>query len=292
MQTIVNESAQVSFNNADFNLAGGDVNRIAVNVTVSNQPTQDSPSKLLWYFGQWLLGRTPVEPPVSAGLPLAAKASKDLASGLTERSSAPRTNDDNGNPGEVADDIEIIPLDRLDIRAELSRTAAPIRMPHEIYVSHLYPHGYGYPCANPKPRGDPIKIGDIGLLAGDRFDVLQDLYQLPQDFTGNLPGRMPQIRSEDIFEAGKCITSGVGSCYTTWCADQVTMNEITIHCCDQEGAALVRTSPAELSELQPKDRRRLHRYLCENAAALLDFLSESQDLSPGCSIYVVTGTIL
>ena len=101
-------------------------------------------------------------------------------------------------------------LERLDIRTELSRTAAPVRMAHEIYVSHLYPAGHGYPCANPRPLGQPIEIGDIGVLDGDRLDVLENLFALPSSFS-SVP--TPTIVHEPgVFAEGDCVTGGVDSC--------------------------------------------------------------------------------
>lgn len=282
---IVNESTEVSFNNTDINMAERDVNRISVDVTVNNAPT-------LWsILGQWLLSPRQI-PFVLATENIQEGPASKSTQGPSSFVTTPRIEGGDIVAERSAEDIEIIPLDRLDIGAQLSQVAAPVRMPHEIYVSHLYPEGHGYPCANPKPKATPIKIGDIGLLVSGRLDVLQNLYQLPESFSSKRPGPMPEIWNEDIFEEGECITPEAGICQTTWHEDGETINEITIRCCDQEGALLVITSPAELSEIESEDLRELRQYLCENASLLLNFLRREHRLLQGSSIYVVTGTIL
>jgi hypothetical protein len=89
-------------------------------------------------------------------------------------------------------------------------------MPHDIYVSHLYPRGYGYPCANPKPRGKPLKIGDIGLITNDRFKVLENLFALPQTFLGGNLVPIPTVTCDpEYIEQGHCITGGIDECKVT-----------------------------------------------------------------------------
>lgn len=106
-----------------------------------------------------------------------------------------------------------VPLDHPDRHAQLSLSAATPRMPHDIYVSHLYRRGHGYPCANPKPWGDPVKIGDIGLIASDRFNVLENLYSLPDSFLCGTPvPTTPIVFEPAVFEEGDCITGGIDEC--------------------------------------------------------------------------------
>ncbi|KAH6916495.1 hypothetical protein BKA70DRAFT_487888 [Coprinopsis sp. MPI-PUGE-AT-0042] len=185
-----------------------------------------------------------------------------------------------------------VPLDHLDIHTQLAFGATPVRMPHEIYIKHLYPQGYGYPCANPKPWGDShVKIGDIGLIVSDRFNVLDNLYCLPESFLCGKPVPVaPIVYDPEVFGEGSCITGGVDGCEVKMSAHQSSIDEITFSCCQKEGAILAVTSPAELREV--KDHSLLRRYLCENAASLFAFLAEHHALPHGSSIYVVTGTIL
>jgi hypothetical protein len=90
-------------------------------------------------------------------------------------------------------------------------------MPHEIYVSHLYPQGYGYPCANPKPWGDThVQIGDIGLITSDRFMVLENLYSLPETVLQGDPAPVaPTVYDPEVLRAGDCVTGGVDECEIT-----------------------------------------------------------------------------
>ncbi|KAH6890788.1 hypothetical protein BKA70DRAFT_867374 [Coprinopsis sp. MPI-PUGE-AT-0042] len=295
--SMVKESGQVSISDSNLTMAGGHVSHIAVNIALNNQPTPEPIPRSLWsrLLGEWLTGPQP-SPSLSLAAPSSRVPENTGHNPLDDCILPPPLPTNSHQPavtyGESNRDIDIVPLDHLDVNAQLALSAAPVRMPHDIYVSHLYPRGHGYPCANPKPWGDPVKIGDIGLMAGDRFNVLENLYSLPESFLFGKPVPAPPIVCDpEIFEEGDCITGGIDACEVKMSeTDQTIVDEITVRCHQKEGAFLAVTSPAELREV--KNHNALRQYLCENAAQLFECLMEHHAVSRGSSIYVVTGTVM
>ena len=69
------------------------------------------------------------------------------------------------------------------------------------------------------PWGEPIQIGDVGLLESDGFNVLQNLYSLPDSFVHDAPvPSVPIVCNPEIFVEGDTVTGGVSRC-------QVKMSE-------------------------------------------------------------------
>jgi hypothetical protein len=85
-------------------------------------------------------------------------------------------------------------------------------LPHDIYVRQLYPRGYGYPCANPRPRRRPVKLGDIGFLDGGRLCVLENLYTLPENVLEEQPPILSSFHENDAFAEGHIVTGGIDDC--------------------------------------------------------------------------------
>ncbi|KAH6916301.1 hypothetical protein BKA70DRAFT_483570 [Coprinopsis sp. MPI-PUGE-AT-0042] len=279
--SMIKESGQVSVKDSNLTMAGGHVNHIAVSIALNRQPSPEPIPRSLWLrtLGEWLLGpQTRLIPP-----------NPPLLEAPEGHALSPRVPLNNGGE-DINNGIDIVPLEHLDIHAQLALTAAPVRMPHEIYVKKLYPRGHGYPCANPRPRGAPIKIGDIGLLASDRFKALQNLYNLPESFLGGHPvPEVPLICDPNIFVEGDTVTGGTDGCTVKMTKCQTAVDAFTFHCCQEEGAVLAITSPAELEEMEENDS--LREYLCQHADRLFNFLVEKYRVPEGSSIYIVTGTI-
>ncbi|KAH6890809.1 hypothetical protein BKA70DRAFT_1408771 [Coprinopsis sp. MPI-PUGE-AT-0042] len=288
--SIIRESGGVRVNDSNLTMAGGHVNHLAVNVSLNSQPFPEPIPQSLWLrtLGEWLLGSpTPLTapyPPASIALPSTSgpRAVESVESCTTSPSSSSHND---SSREQLSHGIDIVPLEHLDIHAQLALAAAPVRMPHEIYVRHLFPRGHGYPCANPKPRGEPVKIGDIGLLTSDRFPtfkVLQNLYTLPESVLGGHPVPAVSITHDpNMFLEGDTITGGLDGC-------TVKMSDSLMR--TQEGAALAITSPAELQEMEENDT--LRDYLCQHVGRLFEFIAETHRIPEGSSIYIVTGTIV
>ncbi|KAH6916295.1 hypothetical protein BKA70DRAFT_1255265 [Coprinopsis sp. MPI-PUGE-AT-0042] len=184
--SIIKESGQVSVSDSNLTVAGGHANHIEFNITLSTQPSPETKPPVepmprsLWsmLLGKWLVGpqTTPLLPlaPPNPGVP-ETPSHEPMEGRPCPPPLLPSTHSSGIAYCETANKIEVVPLNHLDIHAQLALSAAPVQMPHEIYVSHLYPRGHGYPCANPKPRGDPVRIGDIGFVASDQFNVLVNL---------------------------------------------------------------------------------------------------------------------
>jgi hypothetical protein len=86
-------------------------------------------------------------------------------------------------------------------------------MPHETYTRQLYSAGHGYPCANPNPWGERVKIGDVGVLSDGGLNVLENIYALPDSFLqGESVPVMPMVTDRNAFMEGDAITGGVDDC--------------------------------------------------------------------------------
>lgn len=299
---IVNESAQVSINDSHLSTAGGYVNNIEVNISLGGQLAPDTTSRSLWsrIFGDWLLGLAHVSSlqfftPSSSQVPT-ARVPVDGCVPLPSESVPTGTTDPNDAAHEEAvqgpfNSFNIAPLDYPDVYERLSLPTAPTRMPQEIYVRQLYPQGHGYPCANPMPWGEPIQIGDVGLLESDGFNVLQNLYSLPDSLVHEAPvPTAPIVCNPEFFVEGDTVTGGISRCQVRMSEGQMVVDEVMIQSSQGEGAVLVATSPAELRKMRNTDG--LRSYLCQNASRLFDLLMERHRLPEGASIYVVTGNIL
>ncbi|KAH6912954.1 hypothetical protein BKA70DRAFT_1531665 [Coprinopsis sp. MPI-PUGE-AT-0042] len=275
-----------SVNDSHLSAAGANVNNIEVNVRFGGQPpSEPAPSPSSWsrFFGEWLLGLStastlpPIVPPSHRGLE---------ASVPGESTSPPRL-----QASLIEGPISIVPLEHAHMYERLALPAVQTREPSEIYVRQLYPHGHGYPCANPMPWGEPIQIGDIGVLESEGFDVLDNLHTLPDEFVHRNPvPAISVVHQPEYFVEGDTITGGVHRTVKMSNSAPAVIDEIVIHCPKEEGAVLAITSPAERWRMKRIDI--LRDYLCQNASRLFEFLSERHLLSEGTSICVVTGTVL
>ncbi|KAH6912952.1 hypothetical protein BKA70DRAFT_1397951 [Coprinopsis sp. MPI-PUGE-AT-0042] len=281
---IISESHHVNVADSHLSTAGANVNNIEVNVSLGGQPAREpASSQSLWsrILGEWLYGLSQASP-----LPIFALSGSSQGLGA----SVPENEQGHQRLPPLTDgQTSIVPLEHAHMYERLALPTVPTRQPHEIYVRQLYPTGNGYPCANPMPWGRPIQIGDIGKLESDGFRVLQNLYTLPDDFLqGNPVPIVPTVSEAEAFVDGDTITGGVDDSKVKMASSVI--DEIVIHCPEEEGAALAITSPAELLRMESNDT--LRDYLCNNASRLFDFLLESHSLPEGTSIYIVTGTVL
>jgi hypothetical protein len=312
---IISEANWVNVSDSNLSNAGGNVNNIEVHVTVSNQPSE---STSLWskILGEWLLRLVPTSPLPSV-VP-STPQEEAVEQPPTAPPCPPPLSD--GSVDIVSGSLRLtmqristshvqVPLNHAHMYERLAIPAVPMREPHEIYVRQLYPHGYGYPCANPMPWDKPLQIGDIGLLESDGFIVLESLYTLPGDFIiEKSTPVVPVMQKSDFFMEGDTITGGVQRCeiktsrenpgyashpcFQTRALKQLTrdIDEIVIHRLREEGAVLAITSPTVLDQLRWNDD--IRDYLCRYASRLFEYLSKRHSLPNGTSLYVVTGTIL
>ncbi|KAH6916299.1 hypothetical protein BKA70DRAFT_1255279, partial [Coprinopsis sp. MPI-PUGE-AT-0042] len=208
--SMVSETGLVSVANSNLSMVGGHATHVAVNIALNNEAPKSPPitrSRWLQLLGKWLAGPEAASPPsLSASSPPEVEPTSVSESPTMGDRASPALNSEHGTNGGVSShktcsDIEITSLDYLDIQERLALTSPPVRMPHEIYVRQLYPRGHGYPCANPKPYGDPVQIGDIGLLESDGFNVLQNLSTLPEAFLrGNPVPQVPTVYDPEVCE--------------------------------------------------------------------------------------------
>ncbi|KAH6890141.1 hypothetical protein BKA70DRAFT_872782 [Coprinopsis sp. MPI-PUGE-AT-0042] len=177
--SVISKSEQVQVSDSQFTVAGGHITNFAVNIAFNPQPTESvSPTSWSTLLGQWL-GRPysfskPLHELGSAPLPRPTQAPEggrgnSMYPPLYEHATA-------GTSCEWRDSSD----DFVFVSLEGPK-------PHDIYFRQLYPRSDGYPCANPRPRGRPVKLGDIGFLYGGRFCVLQNLETLPESVLQGKP---------------------------------------------------------------------------------------------------------
>ncbi|KAH6916286.1 hypothetical protein BKA70DRAFT_483464 [Coprinopsis sp. MPI-PUGE-AT-0042] len=204
---MISNTERANITHSQLTMAGNNVNNYSVNIVLNGRPSHSRRREPKDWPGPYSRPEPPLES--SSRIPLGRPSTRTMVNNIVSEKGKARdftnsqTDSSANTVHNLSGNMEIASLDHLEIDAHLAKTAGPVRMPHEIYVKQLYSCGQGYPCANPKPWGEAVKVGDIGLLSDGGFVVLENLYALPDNFLQDEPAPViPTVSDRNVLAEG------------------------------------------------------------------------------------------
>ncbi|KAH6871952.1 hypothetical protein BKA70DRAFT_295282 [Coprinopsis sp. MPI-PUGE-AT-0042] len=107
-------------------------------------------------------------------------------------------------PPSLVSDAVMLPdgsnITSFDSRSQLLLARLHVSSEEEVYARSLLSKGHGFPIYNPPPFGRPVRLGDLGILSQDGFELFGNLFD-PNDQREFSIKRPPP--PETTYQAGK-----------------------------------------------------------------------------------------